>query len=39
METDSHLLPFDGLVGNTSIIWVELVSMLGETLDELLVLE
>jgi hypothetical protein len=39
METDSHLVPFDGLVRNSSIIWVELVFMLGKTLDELLVVE
>jgi hypothetical protein len=39
METDSYLLPLNGLVGNTSIIWIELEPMLGEALHELLVVE
>ena len=37
MKTHGNLLPFDNLVGNTPIIWVELEALLDQTLDKLLV--
>ncbi len=39
MKTDRHLLPFDSLVGDTPILWIELEPMLGEALHKLLVVE
>ena len=39
METDSDLLPFYNLVCNTSIIRIELETMLGQALHKLLVVQ
>ncbi len=39
METDSDLLPFYNLVCNTSIIRIELETLLGKALHKLLVVQ